>query len=276
MEEVLKLLKSMQEEMTKKIKANKTMLAEMIARMDARQARMDTDSNAWREEMEASRNAWSKEMMACQEKMEARLQEEKPASVDMTPEVAHGQEVPREDAVEMPVGEPRKRRQNQRRNLATVRHQKKKDQNLDARCRKKEQKRTLRKNGCGRNLVATHRGTTRHVQVARRNFSSTKDMAQEYCESRKDLAATGREETRRAKVARHKGNFGRRNLRKEIATGRNHERGTQRLWAPMKRFWTCQVGRTGPEDLSGGSYVEYQKLDLVEGSTPSEAQKVTE
>jgi hypothetical protein len=42
------------------------------------------------------------EMMACQEKTEARLQEE-PASEDMTLEVAHEQEVLREDAAVMPV-----------------------------------------------------------------------------------------------------------------------------------------------------------------------------
>jgi hypothetical protein len=85
---------------------------------------------------------------ACQETMEARLEEEKPASMEMKPEVAD-EEVPLEDAVEMPVGEPRKRRRDQRRNLAAVRRQKKEqDQNLDARRRRKEQNRTLRKNGC--------------------------------------------------------------------------------------------------------------------------------
>jgi hypothetical protein len=44
---------------------------------------------------------------------------EKPVSVDMTPEVAHEQEVPVEDAEVMPVGEPRKRRRD--RHLAAVR-----------------------------------------------------------------------------------------------------------------------------------------------------------
>jgi hypothetical protein len=36
------------------------------------------------------------------------------AAVDMTPEVAHEQEVPREDAEVMPIGEPRKRRRDGR------------------------------------------------------------------------------------------------------------------------------------------------------------------
>jgi hypothetical protein len=85
-------------------------------------------------------------------------------------------------------------------------------------------------------------------------------MTWKYRESRKDLAATGREETRHAKVAQHKGNFIGRNRRKEVATGINHikdkiERGPQILQALRKRFWTRQVGRTGPKGLSGGSYI---------------------
>jgi hypothetical protein len=57
-----------------------------------------------------------KETTACQETTEARLEVEEPASVDMTLDVADNQEVPMEDAAEMPAGEPRKRRRD-RRNL---------------------------------------------------------------------------------------------------------------------------------------------------------------
>jgi hypothetical protein len=89
--------------------------------------------------------------MACQEKTEARLEEE-PASVEMKPELA--QEAPVEDATVMKVGEPRNRGRN-RQNLATER------------CQKKQHERTQRKNGCQKNLVAAHRGTTSHAQVAR-------------------------------------------------------------------------------------------------------------
>jgi hypothetical protein len=67
-----------------------------------------------------------KETMAYQEKTEALLQD-KPASVDMTSEVAHEQEVPMEDALEMPVGEPRKRRRNER-HLAAQSRQKKEEE----------------------------------------------------------------------------------------------------------------------------------------------------
>jgi hypothetical protein len=113
--------------------------------------------------------------MACQKKTEALLQEDKPASVDTTPEVAHEQGVPLEDAEEMPVGEPRKRRRDGR-NLAAVRRQKKEqNQNLDARRRRREQRRAQRKDGCRRNWVAARRGTTRRVQMARRNILSTKE-----------------------------------------------------------------------------------------------------
>jgi hypothetical protein len=137
--------------------------------------------------------------------MEARLEEDKPASEDMTPGVAHEQEVPLEDAIVMPVGEPRKRRRDQ--HLAAQGRQKKEEQDLDARHRGKQQ-----------DLVAVRRAMTRRAQVKRHNFLSTKDMTREYRESRKDLAATGREETRHAKVAQHKGNFVGRNRHKEVAT----------------------------------------------------------
>jgi hypothetical protein len=45
--------------------------------------------------------------MACQE-TEAHPEEEKPASVDTTPEAAQQEEVPMEDAEVIPVGEPKK------------------------------------------------------------------------------------------------------------------------------------------------------------------------
>jgi hypothetical protein len=96
------------------------------------------------------------ETMASHEMMEARQEVDKPASVDTTPEVAHEQEVPLEDAVVMPVGEPRKRRRD-RRNLAAQRRQKKEERNLDAKRHGKQQ-----------NTVAARRGTTRHAKVARR------------------------------------------------------------------------------------------------------------
>jgi hypothetical protein len=92
--------------------------------------------------------------MACQETMETCLECKEPASVDMKPEVAD-EEVPLEDAVVTPVGEPRKRRRD--RHLPAQRRQK-----------KEQKERTQRKNGCRKNFVAAHRGTTRRAKVARR------------------------------------------------------------------------------------------------------------
>jgi hypothetical protein len=71
--------------------------------------------------------------------------------------VAHEQEVSMEDAVFMPVGEPRKRRLN--RHLAAQRRQKEEERDLDARRRGKQQ-----------DLVAARRGTTSRAAVARRRI----------------------------------------------------------------------------------------------------------
>jgi hypothetical protein len=106
----------------KEIKANKIMLAEMIAKMDAnhekRMARMD----AWLTDLKTDQ----KETPACQGTIEARLETEEPASVETTPEVANDREVPKADAEVRSVAEPRKRRRDQRRDLATMRRQKNK------------------------------------------------------------------------------------------------------------------------------------------------------
>jgi hypothetical protein len=135
--------------------------------------------------------------MGCQEKTEAYLEgKEGPASEEMKPEVAH-QEVLREGAVVMPVGEPRKRRRD-RRHLAAQRRQ------------KKEQKRTQRKDGCRRNLVAARRAAVawRMINVFR------KIPTHGYCELRREVTAAGMKITRCA-------GHGRKGRNKEIVTGRN-------------------------------------------------------
>jgi hypothetical protein len=139
--------------------------------------------------------------------MEALLGKDDPASVDMTPEVAHEREIPREDAVVMPVGAPKKRHRD-RRHLVAVRRQKEQDRNLDARRCRKEQDRTQRKNGCRRNLVAARRGTTRCAAVARRRkIVFTKDTTREFHGPRKRLGAARRGMTRCAGMARRKENL---------------------------------------------------------------------
>jgi hypothetical protein len=104
MAQIMKLLLAMRED----IKANqaksdadrKTDKEQMLATMNVDREERKADH----EEMMAMMKAWGEtldalstdtkdyreETMACQGNMEARLGEEKPASVDMTPEVAHG------------------------------------------------------------------------------------------------------------------------------------------------------------------------------------------
>jgi hypothetical protein len=176
----------------KEMKQIMEMLKTILASMDAHQARINAETEAFRAETEAiqartkarqekldankktanidiieemdakhkkvtDRNDNREETVACQEKTEARLEgKEEATSVDMEPEVAH-EEVPVEDAVVMPVGEPRKRRRD-RRNLAAGRHQQKENRNLDARRRRNQQKLSHSQDGCRRNLVAARRG----------------------------------------------------------------------------------------------------------------------
>jgi hypothetical protein len=136
--------------------------------------------------------------------MEARLEEEKPASMEMKHEVAH-EEVPVENAARMPVGEPRKRCRD-RRHLAAQRRQ------------KKEEERTQSKNGCRNNLVASRRGTTCRATVAWRNRNILrKSWMQGSCGLRKEVTAAGVRITRCAGHG-HKGQ------NKEIVIGRIHIR----------------------------------------------------
>jgi hypothetical protein len=113
------------------------------------------------------------QMMACQEKTEARLEEEKPASIELKPEVPD-EEVLLEDAILMPVGEPRNRCRD-RRHLAAQRRQ------------KKEQKRPLRKDGCQKNFVAARRAA---VAWRRINFFK-KILTHGFCALRKEETAVG-------------------------------------------------------------------------------------
>jgi hypothetical protein len=165
--------------------------------------------------------------MACQETMEARLGEEEPVSEDMTPEVAHGQEVPLEDAVVMPVGEPRKRCRD--RHLAAQRRQKEGEPDLDARRHGKQQ-----------DLVAARRGTTRRAAVARRRILLTNDTTQEYCGSRKRLVAAHRGTTLCAEMARCK-----KTLVRKIRIGNDVGGGALRERTSGKRRRVDPEGNTG-------------------------------
>jgi hypothetical protein len=108
----------------------------------------------------------------------------------MMQSVGEHQEAPEEDATVMPVGEPRKRRR---------------DRNLDARRRRKQQERTQKKDGCRKNLVAARRGTTHRAAVAWRKINVfRKILTHRYCGLRKEVTAVGMKITRCA-GHRHKG-----------------------------------------------------------------------
>jgi hypothetical protein len=82
------------------IKEMKKEMKENQEKADAHQAKMEVKMGSMQAELVSIIKNFKfngEETMACQETMEARLEEEKPASVDRTPEVAHGQEVPLED-----------------------------------------------------------------------------------------------------------------------------------------------------------------------------------
>jgi hypothetical protein len=177
------------------------------------------------------------ETMACHETMEARLQGE-PASVDRTPEMAQEREAPRDDAVDMPVGEPRKRHRDQR-NLAAVCRQKKQDQNLDEMRHRIEQRRAQRKDGCRRNLVAARRGTTRCAEVARRRTLLTKET-RGYCGSQKRVIVVYRKMPRHATVAWRK-----RHIRSTV------ERATQRVGRLRKNLQSRKESSKATKNLGG-------------------------
>jgi hypothetical protein len=137
----------------------------------------------------------SAEMKACQETKvcheatETDIEKIEPDS-GMMQSVAEHQEAPEEDGTVMPVGEPRKRRR---------------DRNLDARRRKKQQERTQKNDGCRKNLVAARRGTTRRAAVAWRKINVfRKILTHGYCGLRKEVTDAGMQITRCA-GHRHKG-----------------------------------------------------------------------
>ena len=92
------------------------MMELLLAMRDEVRSRHQANMKAWREEMAAMRDKWVNdndvETTAFQE-MEARQDEKKPTSLDRKPEAAQKEEVPKVDEV-MPVGEPKKRRRDQK------------------------------------------------------------------------------------------------------------------------------------------------------------------
>jgi hypothetical protein len=134
------------------------------------------------------------------------------------------EEIPKEDATVMPVGEPRKGRR---------------DRNLDAKRRRKQQERTQKEDGCRKNLVAAHRGTTRRAQAARRRTLLTRET-RGYCGSQKRVIVVYRKMPRHATVAWRK-----RHIRSTV------ERATQRVGRLRKNPQSRQESGKATKDLGG-------------------------
>jgi hypothetical protein len=142
-----------------------------------REKRLKANMNAWQEETEAcqvtetSRKETAAvikpeteevETMACQG-MEARPEEEKPASADRKPEAAQEEEVPLQDAEVMPVGEPKKKRR--------------RDRKLAAQHRRQKTETSIREN-CGPHirLVVARSGSSRRGRVTRHTKETDRRM----------------------------------------------------------------------------------------------------
>jgi hypothetical protein len=189
------------------------MLAIIEARMDTYTKTIQESMDAMHKKMMARMDAWLTDMndnreqtIACQETMDACLECKEPGSAEMKLEVAD-EEVPLEDAGRMPVGEPRKWRR---------------DRNLDARRRRKQQERTQNKDGCRKNLVATRRGTTRRARVAwRKRNILRKFWTQRSCGLRQEVTAAGMKISRCAGHRRKRPNKG--DAERETRKGRTEE-----------------------------------------------------
>jgi hypothetical protein len=235
------------------------MLASINANMETLMARMDASHKkmtAWLSDTNDNRE----ETMACQETMETRLEEKKPASMEKKPEV--------EDAARMPVGEPRNRRREER--------------NLDARRRRKQQGQIQNKDGCLKNLVAARRGTTCRATVAwhKRHIRSTVEQAtQRVGWLRKNLQL--RQES--GKATKDPGS--KRPLYPEKRKTTSIDTGWWSLWTAItsgKKRTNLQDPQedpgTGIHEASKGDsqrVTKKQTLDTVEGQTPSETEEET-
>jgi hypothetical protein len=76
------------------------------AEIEARLARMDANVKSHKAKVEANHKNYMARMYYDPETTEAPLEEEKPPSVDTKPEATHEEDVPVEDAIVIPVGEP--------------------------------------------------------------------------------------------------------------------------------------------------------------------------
>jgi hypothetical protein len=167
MELLLKEIRAGQEE-------TRTNQAKMEASHKELLAKMEADRKADQEKAEAHRreikemmkimNSNHNETLACRETMEEHLEEKKPTSPYRKPEAAQKTEVPAENAREMPVEEPKKKRH--------------RDRKLAAERRRQEPKDTKKINGGPQEkLAVARRGMSHHAKMARK---TPRDIVKSY------------------------------------------------------------------------------------------------
>jgi hypothetical protein len=129
MEQILKLLKSMREDMKAnqaKAEADRKAWREKIAaRTEATKARTkamrENMGNSHKEMVAVIKPEMDSETMACRETTEERLDEEKPTSPDRNPEAAEENKVPKEETVVQPVKRRKRRYRGKKKNCRAMR-----------------------------------------------------------------------------------------------------------------------------------------------------------
>ncbi|PNF41748.1 GTP-binding protein Di-Ras2 [Cryptotermes secundus] len=172
-------------------------MMEMLARIDANVKSNQIKAEARHKELMADWKAWGEERRTSHKKIVPETDEE-PTSVETKPEAAEHRGVPVEDALRIPVGEPKKRRR---------------DQKLAAERRRQKAKNSTRATGePQKELAITSRKTSRRATVARRWRNDSKEEASKgtFGCQRKKLAAASRKMSRRVTVAWRKSNIFRR------------------------------------------------------------------
>jgi hypothetical protein len=184
--------------------------------------------------------------MACQEKTEVRLEEEKPASRELKPAVAD-EEVPREDAAVMPVGGLRKQCRGQKQ--ATGR---------------REQPKKLHRGICGsrEKLAAACRKMSHCATVAWRTRNILRQiLTHGSCRLRKEVTAAGMKITR---CAGHSSKGQNKDVERETRKGRTEQ--NERWRGPV-----CENGisnRGLKQQLCGKKQIKDPTMKNIEGWNP--------
>jgi hypothetical protein len=237
------LLKAMQEMMERHI-------GSLASRMEAGQEERKAEMKAKREKVDAwlaDMTGCRKERMTSQETTEARLECKEPTSEE-TESAAERRELPKEHAAVKPVGGLRKRHRG--RHLAAGR-------------RGQSEERTRGNCVSRKKLAAACRGTTCHAGVARRRGNVRKNQTRDKVAGGTQKGRTAEGGNGRArKVALEYGTETSR--RSYILEARGH---------PTRSTGDCRVGDRKANCWIFCQISKNQRLDIVEGSAPSETEE---